>query len=130
MRKENELYERDALDNDVNNKQSDFNIEGGIMQNYRKLSGHTVEELLQSDYWDAKKKVTANAAKMFNTETITERDMMNNTKNYTMRTRLNRELDFTEDFRKQYLTKEYGNYDKYDENKVETKYDEGPMNID
>jgi len=56
--------------------------------------------------------------------------MMLNTKNYVMRTRLNRDLDFTEDFRKQYLTKEYGNYEKYDKNKVEVKYDEGPRNLD
>jgi hypothetical protein len=67
---------------------------------------------------------------MFDTSTMNERDMMNNTKNYTMRARLNRELDFTEDFRKKYLTKEYGNYEKYETNKVETKYDEGAENID
>jgi len=56
--------------------------------------------------------------------------MMNNTKNFTMRHRLNREIDYTDDFRKKYLTKEYGNYEKYDLNKVETKYDEGNLTID
>ena len=61
---------------------------------------------------------------------MTERDMMNTTKNYTMRARLNRDLDFTEDFRKRYLTNEYGNYEKYEENKVETVYDEGPENLE
>ena len=45
---------------------------------------------------------------------MSEKDMMNNTKNYVMRARLNRDLDFSEDFRKQYLTKEYGNYEKYE----------------
>lgn len=100
------------------------------MQNYRKLTGQTVEELLESDYWDAKKKITQDAAKMFDTATATEQDMINFTKNYTMRTRLNRDLDHNEDFRKKYLTKEYGNYEKYDQNKVETKYDEGPENLD
>lgn len=60
---------------------------------------------------------------MFNPATLSEKDMMNNTKNYTMRYRLNREIDYSEDFRKKYLTKDYGNYDKYEKNKVETKYD-------
>ena len=54
-----------------------------------------------------------------------EKDLMNNTKNFTMRHRLNREIDFTDDFRKKYMTKEYGNYDKYLKNSIETVYDEG-----
>lgn len=54
-----------------------------------------------------------------------EKDMMNNTKNFTMRYRLNREIDFTDDFRKKYMTKEYGNYDKYTKNTVETVHDQG-----
>ena len=51
--------------------------------------------------------------------------MMNNTKNFTMRHRLNREIDYTDDFRKRFMTKEYGNYEKYLKNSVETSYDEG-----
>ena len=50
--------------------------------------------------------------------------MMRNTKNYTMRHRLNREIDHSEDFTKRFLTNEYGNYDKYTENKIELKYKE------
>jgi hypothetical protein len=46
--------------------------------------------------------------------------MMNNTKNYTTRFRLNREINFTEDFRNKFMTKEYGNYEKYTKNSVET----------
>lgn len=53
-----------------------------------------------------------------------EIDMMRNTKNYTMRTRLNREINYSEDFKKKYLTQEYGNYDKYDKNKISTIYKE------
>lgn len=66
---------------------------------------------------------------MFNNVTGHERDMMNFTKNYTMRNRLNRDIQFNEDFRKKYLTNEYGNYEKYDKNKVEVVYDEGPSNV-
>ena len=47
---------------------------------------------------------------MFNDVSPHEKDMMNFTKNYTMRQRLNRDLEYSEDFRKQYMTKEYGNY--------------------
>jgi len=43
--------------------------------------------------------------------------MMNNTKNYTTRLRLNREISFTDDFRKRFMTREYGNYEKYEEGK-------------
>ena len=50
---------------------------------------------------------------------------MNNTKNFTMRHRLNRDLEFSDDFRRKYMTKEYGNYQKYENNSVETVYDEG-----
>ena len=48
--------------------------------------------------------------------------MMTNTKNYTMRHRLNREIDHSEDFRKRFMTQEYGNYSKYDDNRIKTEY--------
>ena len=44
-----------------------------------------------------------------------------------MRSRLNREIDFTEDFRKKYMTREYGNYDKYEKNSVSTEYEDGEL---
>ncbi len=43
---------------------------------------------------------------------------MNNTKNYTTRHRLNRDVQYTDDFRKKYMVKEYGNYEKYERNTV------------
>lgn len=100
------------------------------MQNYRKLSGQTLEEIFESDYWHGMQDMKKKAAKMLNTQTSHERDIMNFTKNYTMRARLNRELDHTEDFKNKYLTKEYGNYEKYEKNKITTEYDEGPLNVD
>mmetsp|Transcript_16347 Transcript_16347/g.25275 ORF Transcript_16347/g.25275 Transcript_16347/m.25275 type:complete len:84 (-) Transcript_16347:799-1050(-) len=56
---------------------------------------------------------------------MSERDMMNHTKNFVTRMRYNREIDMTEDFRKQYMTKEYGNYEKYEKNSITTEYSEG-----
>jgi len=46
-----------------------------------------------------------------------------------MRMRLNRDIDFNDDFRRNYMTKEYGNYDKYDKNKVGVDYDEGKYDL-
>ena len=37
-------------------------VEGGIMQNYRKVSGKSAQDILDSDYWDAKKKMTRDAS--------------------------------------------------------------------
>jgi hypothetical protein len=47
-----------------------------------------------------------------------EKEMMTTTKNLVMRTRLEREVKFDDDFRKRFMTKEYGNYEKYDKNAI------------
>jgi hypothetical protein len=60
---------------------------------------------------------TDEAAQYFDVAGKSDRDMMNNTKNYTTRLRLNREVSFESDFRKRFMTREYGNYDKYEEGK-------------
>lgn len=56
--------------------------------------------------------------------------MMNNTKNYTMRARLNREIQHTEDFRKRFMTKEYGNYEKFERNRIKVEYKEDEETFD
>lgn len=56
--------------------------------------------------------------------------MMRNTKNYSMRHRLNREVSHSEDFTKRFLTNEYGNYDKYEKNKIDLKYKEDGLKED
>jgi hypothetical protein len=104
----------------------DFEVAGGgILNNYRKLSGQSLDEALESDYWHANRKIHEDGAKFFNIVQKSEQDMMNNTKNFTMRYRLNREIDFSDDFRKKYMTKEYGNYEKYTKNSIETIHDDG-----
>lgn len=50
---------------------------------------------------------------------------MTSTKNMATRMRLSREIDFTEDFRKKYMTRDYGNYEKYEKNSVEEEVDRG-----
>ena len=50
--------------------------------------------------------------------------MMQNTKNFTMRHRLNREVSYSDEFKQKYMINEYGNYDKYEKNKIEVKYRE------
>lgn len=59
-----------------------------------------------------------------------EVDMMRNTKNYTMRHRLNREVSYNDDFTKRFLTNEYGNYDKYQRNSVKLEYKEDEKMVD
>ena len=102
-----------------------MNIEGGILQNYRKQSGQTMDEVLEGDYWDQMRTLKTQASHYFNNVSENERDMMNNTKNFVMRHRLNREINFSDDFRKKYMTNEYGNYEKFEKNSVTTKYDNG-----
>jgi hypothetical protein len=51
------LNERFAKENprhngdDYSYRGTSLNIEGGILQNYRKVAGHTIDEVLQDDYW-------------------------------------------------------------------------------
>ena len=59
------------------------------------------------------KNFSKEAKDFFNTVSKNEKDLMNTTKNIKQRLRLGREIDFSEDFRKRFMTKEYGNYDKY-----------------
>lgn len=54
-----------------------------------------------------------------------EEDLMKQSKNFMTRARLDRDIEFTEDFRKRFMTNEYGNYEKYEKNQVDTKYDRG-----
>jgi len=39
--------------------------------------------------------------------------------------RLKREMSFSEDFRKRFMTREYGNYEKYDKNSVKEEVEDG-----
>ena len=43
---------------------------------------------------------------------------MQQSKHYADRIRLNRQIEFTEDFKKRFMTKDYGNYEKYEKNSV------------
>ena len=81
-------------------------------------------EVLESDYWHAKRNMAKEASEMFQTGDMSERDYMNATKNLTTRMRLNRDIQFNKEFQDKYITKEYGNYDKYTKNTVEIKQDE------
>jgi len=92
-------------------------VPGGILASYKKRVGLSAEEVMEQGYWDKMRDMTDEAAGYFDVVGKSDRDMMNNTKNYTTRLRLNREVKFTEDFRKRFMTREYGNYEKYEEGK-------------
>ena len=102
-------------------------VPGGILASYKKRLGLTANEVMEQAYWDKVRDLTDDAADYFDVVGKSDRDMMNNTKNYTMRSRLNREIKFSDDFRKRFMTREYGNYDKYEEgrNTVELETEKG-----
>jgi hypothetical protein len=54
----------------------------------------------------------------FNTVGKNEKDLMQATKTITQRMRLTKQVKFDEDFRKRYIAREYGNYEKYEKNAV------------
>ena len=109
----------------INYESENLSIQGGILNNYKKVTGQTLKDMMEGDYWRANRDMKHQAAGFFNAVTSNEQDMMNATKNFTMRSRLNKELDFTDDFRKKYITKDYGNYEKYTKNSVKTEYETG-----
>jgi hypothetical protein len=90
-------------------------VPGGILATYKKRLNLTPEEVMEQGYWDKMRDFTDEAADYFSVVGKNEKDMMNNTKNYATRVRLNREIKLDEDFRKRFMTREYGNYEKYEE---------------
>jgi restriction endonuclease Mrr len=104
-----------------------MDVNGGILRNYKKVRETTLRDVLEGDYWRAARNVAADSANAFMLESASEREMMTHTKNFTIRHRLNRDLDFTEDFRKKFLTKEYGNIEKYQKNSYSVETEKGEM---
>jgi len=64
MANEQRLSQFDAKEYGTDSQGLD--VHGGILSNYRKVTGHTVEDMLEGDYWRANKDVKMKAAKMFN----------------------------------------------------------------
>lgn len=92
-------------------------IPGGILASYKKRMNLTPQEVIEQSYFDKMRDFTDTAAEYFDVVGKSDRDLMNNTKNYATRLRLKREISFESDFRKKYMTREYGNYDKYESDK-------------
>jgi hypothetical protein len=46
MESENATYKGDSVDFSAENSEYNLNIEGGILQNYRKLNGQTLDDVL------------------------------------------------------------------------------------
>lgn len=111
--RENSKYENDAVEFQPDGTTVGLDINGGILQNYRKVTERSVSEVHQDDFWRNMQNMKHEVSKFFNNVSENEKDMMNSTKNIVMRQRLNREISFSDDFRGKYLTNEYGNYEKY-----------------
>lgn len=80
---------------------------------------------MQQGYWDKMRDFTDSASDYFSVVSKNEKDLMNTTKNLVMRTRMSREINFNEDFRKRFMTRDYGNYEKYDKNSIKEDKDRG-----
>lgn len=100
-------------------------VPGGILATYKKRLNLTADEIMEQDYWNQMKDFSDTSAKYFEVVSKDEQDLMTNTKNYATRLRLKREIDFTEDFRKRFMTRDYGNYEKYEKNKIEEEVERG-----
>lgn len=96
-------------------------VPGGILASYKKRLNLTPEEVMEQSYFEKMRDFTDTAAEYFDVVGKSDRDLMNNTKNYTTRLRLKREVSFESDFRKKYMTREYGNYEKYETDKNNVK---------
>lgn len=99
--------------------------DSGVLSSYKKQINLTAQDVLEKDYWDEVKNMRTNVGNMFDKIKSDERQVMNFSKAYKERLRLRRDIDYTEDFRKKYLTREYGNYSKYEKNKVEHEINPG-----
>lgn len=84
---------------------------------------------MERDYWDQFRNIRNNAADYFDTVGKNERELMNNSKNFQTRLRLNRQVEFTEDFRKRFMTREYGNYQKYENNSITENVEKGEDDV-
>lgn len=80
---------------------------------------------MEQDYWDNVKNFRDKTADYFNVVSKNEKDLMNQTKNFAQRVRLGRDIDFTEDFRKRFMTRDYGNYEKYEKNTITEEVEKG-----
>lgn len=50
---------------------------------------------------------------------------MQSSKSYITRLRLHKEVNFTDDFRKKHMTRDYGNYSKYEKNSIAEEVEKG-----
>lgn len=78
------------------------------------------EEKIEFDGFQAMRKMGMN---YFDAVKGSQKDIMNTTRNFVLRTRLGKEVDFTDEFRKRFMTTEYGNYEKYDKNSITRETD-------
>ena len=102
-----------------------LNIEGGILKKYGRLRNKLPEEVMAEEYFEKNMRLGKEAMEMFNMNTLTEKELMNATKNITNRLRLNRDLELNRKFSDQHLIKsQYGDYEKYDSAKISIEVNE------
>lgn len=78
---------------------------------------------MEKDYHNNLLEFGKKSKTFFETQSKSNIDLMNTTKQMVQRIRLDRQVDFTEDFRKKYFQKDYGNYAKYENNEIKLNID-------
>lgn len=119
------MHYGDAIEFQPDGTTKGLDINGGILQTYRKVTERSVTDIVEDDWWKKMQGMKHEVSQFFNNVSENEKDMMNSTKNLVMRQRLNREISFKDDFRKKYIVNDYGNYEKYDKNSVSIEREEG-----
>jgi len=76
-------------------------------------------------YFDSVKDLSKDAEQYFSLLSQDDKDMMSNTREMVKRMRFQKEVQFNEGFKKRFMTRDYGNYEKYEKNYVSEKVDKG-----
>lgn len=63
-------------------EESDF-LPGGILATYKKRLNRTTQDIMEQDYWNSVKDLSASATDCMNTISKNEKELMINTKNFT-----------------------------------------------
>ena len=66
------MYNNDAINYENDNLTSSPQIQGGILNNYKKVTGQTLKDMMEGDYWRANRDIKHQAAHFFNHVTSNE----------------------------------------------------------
>ena len=96
---------------------------------YKKALHLSQTDQMEEEFEDAQKNVLRQADEFFSPISKDEQSVMRHTKAFVLRRRLEKDLNITHDFRKRFISNEYGNYEKYKKSGIETVHDNSEADI-